>query len=281
MNKQPDIDRTILLPILIGAFSIFGILIILLLGRLSESRAAVAEEPTETPFKYIFLGTEPLLSVEGTTTEEPGLLDETGMPFDGFPNTPLPLLTFGITPTRGTPNATSGLPTNNQPGGPPGGNQTGGPPINNTSPAGTANLTSNPGSGPPPLNPGTYDDIHPYLAYQGPGWAAQSGVNGAYQGTLHVSQATGSTFTFRFIGKELRLFYQDGSGVVTIKIDDQEFILNEADPENSNEWVSSPPLPNATHIVTIRHSSGGSVNIDYIIIPDVSTPTPTPTRTPN
>lgn len=281
MDRQPNIDRTILLPILIGTLSIFGILIILLMGRLNASRAAGSEAPTETPFRYIFLGTEPLSTIEGTAvTEEPGLFDETSTPFDGLPGTPRPPLTVAFTPSRGTPDATSVLPTNNQPGGPPGGNQTSGPPINNTSPASTGtNLSPNPGSGPPPLNPGEYDDAHPYLAYEGPGWAAQTNVSGAENGTLHVSQATGSTFSFRFIGRQVRLFYLDGQGVITITIDNEPYILNQGDPGNGNEWAS-PLLANATHTVRVQHTSGGAVNIDLLIIPDVATPTPTPTRTP-
>ena len=290
MDKQPNIDRTILLPILIGTFSIFGILIILLIGRMSASRAAVSEEPTETPFKYIFLGTEPLPSVEGTLATELGLFEETGTPFGGFPNTPQPPLTLAVTPTRGTPNATSGLPTSNQTGGPPGSNDGSGPPVNNTSPAGT-----NPGSAPPPLGPGTYDDTHSYLA-SGPDWHAQANVPGAYLNTLHVSQGTsgsGSSVTFSFIGNELRLKYLgDASyGEVRISIDtpsstgvplDQSDLSSDCQTVSSVttcEWVSNL-LANGTHSVAITHTGGGSVNIDAVIIPAVATPTPTPTRTP-
>ncbi|HLO15026.1 MAG TPA: hypothetical protein VK206_09360, partial [Anaerolineales bacterium] len=42
------------------------------------------------------------------------------------------------------------------------------------------------------------------------------------------------------------------------------------------EWVSDE-LPEGTHSIVISHYSGGSVNIDSLIVP---APTPTPTRTP-
>jgi hypothetical protein len=106
-------------------------------------------------------------------------------------------------------------------------------------------------------------------------------VAGAYQGTLHVSQVSGSSATFRFIGRELRLLYQGNpsQGEITITIDSQNFTL---DQSSDNEWVSSL-FANGTHTVLITHASGGSINIDSVIIPDVAptgTPTATPTRTP-
>jgi hypothetical protein len=43
------------------------------------------------------------------------------------------------------------------------------------------------------------------------------------------------------------------------------------------EWVL-PSVTNGTHSVTITHLSGGSVNLDYVIIPEVPV-TPTNTST--
>jgi hypothetical protein len=253
MDNQPSFDRDLLLPILVGGFSIFGILIILLVGRLNAARASVVVVETETPFKYIFLGTEPLNPTESPEASETELL--TDIPFDS--------------PTPGLPNATLAL----------------GTPTLRTPALGTPNGTTSPdfASGPPPLNPGTYDDAHPSLGYS-PGWSGQTGVSGAYQETMHVSTSIGSSVSFRFIGKELRVFYLSGSslGEVTITIDGQSFTLDQSDPSNGNEWISDP-LTNNTHTVLITHLNGGSVNLDYMIVPDVGptgTPTVTPTRTP-
>lgn len=86
--------------------------------------------------------------------------------------------------------------------------------------------------------------------------------------------------TFRFIGTEVRLFYQSGPslGKLRIIVDDREFELDQYDTSTfTSEWVSAT-LANGTHTVTIRHSEGGSINLDEIIVPEVSgTATPTPT----
>ncbi|HJR78596.1 MAG TPA: hypothetical protein VJ821_00905 [Anaerolineales bacterium] len=283
MDNQPSFDRTLLPPILIGVFSILGILIILLIGRVSASRASIATEPTETPFKYIYLGTEPIPSAALTVETEDGLL--TGTPFEGEDGTPTPrpavvTPTLG-TATRGTPNTTSGPP----------GDGDDGPPINNTSPANATSTGSNPGSGPPPLSPGTYDDTQTtFFLYDGPSWnpSTGGGLCGNTSNTLHVSDVGGSSVSFSFIGTEVRIRYQAGPslGEITITIDSSQnltFTVDQSDVGGGNEWAS-PTLSNATHTVEIVHEEGsGSVNIDCVIIPTVAptgTPTPTPTRTP-
>jgi hypothetical protein len=250
MDDRPSPDPDLLFPILLGGFSILGIIIILLIGRLNASRASVMEVETETPFKYIFLGTEPINPTESPEASETELL--TDIPFES--PTPHPP---GTLPGLGT--TTIGAPSLATP--------------NNTAPP-----TSTSASG-PPLNPGTYDDVDSHLVYNG--WIAQTGVAGAYLETLHVSQVTGSSLAFRFIGRELRLFYQGNpsQGVVTITIDDQTFTL---DQSNGNEWISSS-FDNGTHNFRITHFGGGAVNLDYVIVPEVAptgTPTATPTRTP-
>ena len=275
MDNQPSFDRDLLLPILLGGFSILGILVILLVGRLNAARASVVVVETETPFKYIFLGTEPVNSTESPEASETGLLTDTS--FDS----PTPGLS-GTTPALGTP--ALGTPNSTTSPGSPSGNG-GGPPGNATSPGNAATPTRTPtfASGPAPLNPGTYDDAHPALGYS-PEWSGQTSVSAAYQGTMHVSTSIGSSVSFRFIGKELRVFYLSGSslGEVTISIDGQSSTLDQSDLSNGNEWISDP-LTNNTHTVLITHLSGGSVNLDYVIIPEVAltgTPTATPTRTP-
>ena len=281
MDNQPSIDRTILLPILIGAFSIFGILILLLIGRLNTSRASLPVEETETPFKYIFLGTEPGLFTESPEATEADLLNETSTPFDSAIATATPRPP-DVTPTLVTPNVT---------GGPPGNNQTDAPPINLTPPGNTSLPTSTSlSASSPPLNAGTYDDTHNYLVYDGPGWASAAvggGICGPIESTLHVSTTLGSTVSFRFIGWELRLRYQAAPtfGTMTIKIDNTNFDpLSQTDTTTHIvEWVSPDPLSQSTHDVTITHLSGGSVNLDCVIVRDAlatSTVTLTPTRTP-
>lgn len=257
MDNRPSFDRELLLPILVGGFSIFGIIIILLIGRLNAARASVIVVDTETPFKYIFLGTEPVLSPESPEASETGLF--TDIPFDS-PTPPSSV----ITPALGTPTLrTTALVTQNT----------------------TSQPTSTSASG-PPLNPGTYDDVDSHLVYDGGGWAAQE-VDSAYKGTLHVSQVPGSSVTFKFIGTQVRFGYQVAAslGTVTIRIDDTNYDpLSQSDTSAAiNEWISPSPLSSSSHTVTITHASGGSVNLDYVIVPDVAltgTPTATPTRTP-
>ena len=272
MDNQPSFDRELLLPILLGGFSILGIIVILLMGRLSAARASVIvdETETETPFKYIFLGTEPVLSPESPEASETELF--TDIPFDG----PTPDSSV-ITPGLGTPTLrTTALVTQN----------TTSQPINGTSPVNTTLPTSTSASG-APLGSGTYDDVDSRLVYDGGGWAAQQ-VASAYKGTLHVSQVPGSSVTFRFIGTEVRFGYQIAAslGTVTVRIDNTNYDpVDQSDTTTAiNEWISPGPLSPSSHTITITHASGGSVNIDYVIIPDVGptgTPTATPTRTPN
>jgi hypothetical protein len=269
MDKQPSIDRELLLPILVGGFSILGIIMILLIGRLNASRASVVVVETETPFKYIFLGTEPVLSPESPEASETELL--TDSIFDG--STPPPPGTF---PAFGTPTLrTTALVTQN----------TTSQPTDGTSPVNTTLPTSTSASG-APLNSGTYDDIDSHLVYNGSGWAAQE-VDSAYKGTLHVSQVPGSSVTFKFIGTEVRFGYQIAAslGTVTVRIDNTNYDpIDQSDTSAAiNEWISPGPLSSSSHTVTITHASGGSVNLDYVIVPEVAptgAPTATPTRTP-
>jgi hypothetical protein len=123
----------------------------------------------------------------------------------------------------------------------------------------------------------TYDDTDARLSYS-PGWVSQTGVAGAYQETLHISNANGDSVAFNFAGPEIHLFYQPGPslGIVTITFDTDPLGITLNQAQGGGEWVKL--LDNAgTHTVTITHTSGGSVNIDRLVIP---VPTATPTRTP-
>ena len=68
MENKPSIDPGILASVALGLLSIMGIALIFFLGRENASRPAGEMTATETPFRYLYLGTEPGLS---TLTPEP------------------------------------------------------------------------------------------------------------------------------------------------------------------------------------------------------------------
>jgi hypothetical protein len=249
MDNQPSFDRGLLVPVFLGVFSVFGICLVLVLGRLGASRAGVTVEETATPFHYIFLGTEP--AVVSETPEEESSGEAT--------NTPR------VTPTEFDPfDSTTPIPTQTE-----------------SSLVVLSTLTPSPvSSSTAPLNPGTYDDTDSHLRYDGD-WIVQRGVSGAFQSTLHVSSTLGNSVSFRFIGQQIRLFYQPGSGLGTIRIDldGVQFELDQSDDQTViSEW-SSPLLINGTHTLEITHLSGGAINLDQLIVPDVLL-TPTVTSSP-
>src|SRR5512133_1160860 len=77
MNNKPTLNRELVIPILIGGLSVFGILVVLVVGRSLNAPAEVAMTPSSTPFQYIYLGTEPAITtlvVDGSelpSSEEP------------------------------------------------------------------------------------------------------------------------------------------------------------------------------------------------------------------
>lgn len=257
MDNQPAFDRSILVPILLSGFSVIGILVVLWIGRSLSEPPEVPMTPSATRFQYVYLGTEPAITTplieetEIVITDEPIVEEPT---FEG-PTDPAPPI-LG-TPTRPGPLTPIVLPS-----------ATGNLQRTNTPAPATATSASG-----PPLNPGTYDDVDSHLIYTG--WNPTN-VAGAYSNTLHVSLSPGSTITFRFIGRDLRLLYQGGStlGQIRITIDNVSETL---DQSSGNEWVSDS-FTNGTHTVSITHIGGGSVNLDQVIIPEPSN-TPTPTRT--
>lgn len=256
MDNQPAFDRGLIPPALIGIFSVIGICLVLLIYRYNTSQVVVEVTVTNTPFKYIFLGTEPAISTK-PSPEESATATLSDEPSPIFTQAP-PIILTPSTPQITTPNTP--VPSLITP----------------------SNATSTPASAaPPPLNAGTYDDVYPGLIYSN-GWVTQTGVSGAYQNTLHLSNTLttpGNSVTFRYIGQEVRLFYQSGAslGVVRVLLDGTQSLLNQSD--TSNEFVLSATVP-GTHTVTITHQSGGSVNLDYVIIPLGVTPSPTSTPTP-
>jgi hypothetical protein len=259
MDNQPTVDRTILIPILLSGFSIVGIIAVLLIGRSLNSPTLAPTTPSATQFQYIYLGTEPAITtpiIEGselaplTPTQETQIfISPTG------PSGSTPII---LTNPNTTSTSTSIVLSTNTPGGFP-----------------TSTLTPTLSS---PVASNTYDDTDSQLSYSS-GWSSQTGVNGAYQGTLHISSANGNNVTFTFTGHEIHLFYQAGPslGSITITIDGLGGpAISQAQSQTQiKEWASGL-LSAGTHLVVITHSSGGSINIDSLVVP---APTATPTRT--
>lgn len=265
MDNQPSFDRSLLIPIGVAVFSLIGICGILVAGRIAAARANVQEVPTATPFKYAFVGTEPAIT---TVTLEP-----TGLLTPGFTEPPVIFNTSTSsslsTPILLSPVATNALSTTAA--------RTTSPIANTKTPTRTPTSESS-----APLGAGTFDDIYDHLNYSG-SWDAQANVSGAHDNTLHVSGTLGDTVSFQFIGQELRIFFQAGPSLGTIRVhfNGSDYDMSENNSTTQTyEWVL-PSVTNGTHEVTITHLSGGSVNLDYIIIPEVPlTPTKTPTATP-
>ncbi|MBN2115377.1 MAG: hypothetical protein JW730_02335 [Anaerolineales bacterium] len=251
MDNQPALGRELIIPALIGGLSIVGLIIVLLGGRLVTAPAEIAATPSSTPFQYLYLGTEPAITtlvVAGSdiapptdepVEESPGFVTPTRQSFSTPP-------TLIVLPSL-TRSATSSGPTR----------------------AATATRTSTPSAA------NTYDDTDSRLIYSG-SWVTQAPVAGAYQETLHISTTIGNALTFTFSGQEIHFFYQAGPslGTVTIFIDDDTLGIAVSEAQGG-EWTHT--LEAGTHNVLIKHTGGGSVNIDRFVFPAA---TPTPTRTP-
>jgi hypothetical protein len=312
MSDEPETnlttDRSLLLPILLGVFSLCGILLVFVIGRINSSRSPLPVLDTATPFKYQLIGTEPGISTAEPTldpnspensdlsplgmivTAQAGAWPRSAAYYDSLTKASLPVTHTETEPSITlNPATTSIIPTVEMP-------TTSLPPLIGTSiptdtnlaptlqtatatvrVTGTNTLTGvSTASTQVPLAPGTYDDSHPLLTYNG--WSIITDST-AYQSTLHVSNIVGSYMTFRFTGQQLHVRFQDSAsfGFLRINVGGLDFDLDES-TNDSNDWVSAM-LAKGTYTVTITHISGGSVNIDSIYIPDFNTPTPTVTVT--
>ena len=248
---KPSFDRGIIIPVLFGAFSVTGLCIVLLFGRLNNSRVAVQSNNTETPFDYVYLGTEP--GIFEPTLEETEPPDLTETPFEGDTPRP-PLSTQAVITSLPTNTPASSFFFTNTPFRTP-----------------TSVYTSTPGAS-------VYDDADFRLVYSG-NWIAQDNVPGTYQNTLHISSTVGDSITFNFLGQQVQFTYQAGPslGTVTITLDSLGVPLDQSNATTEiKTWVSGI-LAQGTHTVVIAHTGGGSVNVDSITIPDVRTATPTST----
>ena len=261
MDNQPTLDRSILIPLLLGGFSIVGIIVVLLVGRALSSPAEVVVTPSATSFQFLYLGTEPAISTPLLEESEIPLTEE---PIEEPGDEPPPFATpTGSGTGIATPIILSPPGTVNTPSG-------GGQPTSTPVRLATSTLST-------PVVANTYDDTDSRLTYTG-NWIPQTNVNGAYQNTLHVSDTAGNSLSFNFVGQEIQLYYQAGASLGTINIlfDNETLPITVSQSQTSGVW-SYMLDSGGDHTVTIRHASGGAVNVDRLVIP---APTATPTRTP-
>jgi len=254
MDNKTSFDRSLFIPIFIGVFSVLGICLVLFASRLTVTRGQGITTDTATPMEYQFLATEPgvVFPTEAASPTEP-------------PATSIPTFDL-ILPTSTFFGFKSPVPT-----------------ISRATSVGQPFSTSTPTPSVSPtvqfLNV-TYDDADFKFLYTG-NWASQS-VADAYQKTLHVSSTIGDSVQLSFVGQKIRFTYQAGPslGTIAIKLDGVDFALDQSATDTVTSAWESPVLVLSSHLVTITHISGGSVNIDSIAVLDLSTPTPTLTPTP-
>jgi hypothetical protein len=236
MQPRPSFDRTLLIPIVISVLSILGIGWIFLTSNLRETFNPPTTVPTAIPFDIGPLETEAAslfpsaTSTREETEETPPTATETESV--AYPGPGNERLASTSTESRPTPSDTP-TPARIQ-----------------------------------PLTVGQYDDTDPNIAYDS-GWIAlknPSTVN-EYKGTIHASTGIGNEASFRFTGDGFWLGYKRGKsfGTVTVLVDNQSYSFHEQD--FGLVW-RSPELPSGDHFVRIIHESGGSINLDYLVILD-------------
>lgn len=308
-ENSPRFDISTILPVGVGMISLFGICLLLMANRLAAPRAIVEVPNTATPFRYLFLGTEPGIAstvpeeigtrtVGFSITAQSGFSGADGDSVSADSTRPAPTIRITRTATESATVLTS--PTATFPAPFPTRSVTAiGSGLTNTpitlptlssgatvtsAPVVTRTLTPTSISA-APMEANTYDDTDSHLIYTGD-WISQTGQSGAALGTLHVSSTLNNTVTFRFFGDQLRIVYQSGAslGTMTASIDGTTFPpLNQSgSPSTRSEWAVTGLTP-TTHHVILTHSSGGSINLDEIIVPSItltSTPTATATNTP-
>lgn len=234
MQPRRSFDRTLVIPIAIGIFSILGIGWLIWTKDLGDSLKETFIPPTAMPSSSGPLEAAtwtPFPSPVPTLAEMSPTVTTTGP--DSYPGPfaeILPTTSALVTETPPTPSTT---PT----------------------PAGIQ-----------PLRAGKYDDTDPNIAYD-PHWIALKNTSTAksYEGTIHASFDAGSEASFRFTGKGFRLGYKRGKnfGTVTVMIDGQPYSFY----EQAFDLVwRSPQLSAGDHFVRIIHQSGESINLDYILI---------------
>ena len=247
MDKKPSFDRELIWPILLGGLSLLGIGVVFMLGRLSDARKAIPAADTATPFRFAYLGTEP-----GLSTLTPEATD-----------TPVPTVTELVLPpgSFASPTEAALSPTSR--------------------PSQSPQLSPTPTVSPTIASVlSKVDDTYFQFLYDGD-WVSQTNVTDTYQNTLHISFTVGNKVSFTFVGEKVIVSYQSGPslGSVSITLDGLQFDVTQSSSTTQLVDWQSAVLIRGTHTIVIEHLSGGSVNLDSITIPDVSTPTPTATVT--
>jgi len=249
MDKKTSFDRDLIWPTLLGGLSVIGIGVVFVFVRMSDTRDALPPADTATPFRFTYLGTEPGLS---TLTPE-------------NTDTPVPTMTemaFEPVITTASSTAAAPLPTGQF-------TQTVQPSRTPTASPTIASILSK------------IDDTYFELLYDGD-WVGQTNVTDTYQNTLHISFTVGNSVSYTFTGQQIIVSFQSGPslGRISITLDGLVFEIDQSSGNTELVYWQSAILVRGTHTLTIEHLSGGSVNLDSLTIPDVSTPTPTATVTP-
>lgn len=271
MEENPaPVDRSLLIPLAIGVFAIVGICLVLFALRLSAAPGSIQLTATATPVKYVYLGTEPAI-VQPTDQPTPTATEPTptafGLPTQILSATSLSTLVVSPGASTNTSAATNSTLTNATPSATK---------VAITATGATA--TFDPST--------TYDDVDSIMAYTG-NWVAQTGLANTYKNTLHISNAIGDAFQFTYYGDRFQFVYQGGPTLGTLVIHiatagqdttSADYTLEQvANITGGGQW-ESPILATAYHTVTITHISGGSINVDGLVL--FTFPTPTPTITP-
>jgi hypothetical protein len=257
MDDKRAPDAALLTPILVGLLSLVGIGVIFFSVR-SATLRLTETAPTATPFRFLYLGTEPSIS---TLTPQPTptflIIEESPAPPEpSLPASLEPPLETGLPafPTQANNSTAPSFPTQ--------------PAVRTFTPTFTPTIAS---------VLAKYDDTYYAILYDGD-WTSQTNVSGAYQNTLHISFTLENYALFTFVGQQVILTYQAGPSLGTIRIDLDgiEFQVSQASPQTQLVDWASPILIMGTHELLVEHLSGGSINIDAITIPEVRTATPTP-----
>lgn len=249
MENKPSIDPGILVPAILGILSMAGIAVIFFIGRQNAARPAEDLPGTITPFRFVYLGTEPGLSTFTPEPTETQIFAEPGLTRGPDSGNGSPLVTS-------TSPASGGFPTQ--------------PSVLTPRPTSTATSTAT-----LPAILAKYDDTYFEILYDGE-WTAQTDVTDAYQNTLHISFTIENYAEFTFVGQQIIIGYQAGPslGEILIDIDGFSFQVSQSNSRTQLLDWRSPILVMGTHTLIIEHLSGGSVNIDSITIPDLTTATP-------
>lgn len=240
MLKRLAGDREIILPIGIAILSIIGIVSMALIYFIRKPQAELPPEATSTPFKFLFLGT--LTSTQAPTTVAQSHKEKT-------PTLPArPTIEASqaseqtLTPTpksRSGEGATSAQTSTSAPG-------------ETSTPATNATTSS-------AIKIDDFDDV---ILYDG-GWVNET-VAAAYEETLSISIFIDDTATFTFTGTQFIIGYvaDPDLGTMTISIDGKNQTLNQS---TGSEWAS-PKLSLGDHSITLTHTSGEIIYLDYITI---------------